>query len=85
MRLTLIQDGNIGAPVAEQGISDHPDKGELQDALDEIGEAAQQKLVVEAEAAAKQYQEDVDAEREATNPTPEPTTSSTRTASTSKS
>ena len=51
MRLTLILDGDIGTPLAEQSIPDH-DPGALNEALDQITKQAITTLVEEPAAAA---------------------------------
>jgi hypothetical protein len=53
MRLTLLRDSDVGNPLGEVNISDHPDEGELGDALDGLAEQAQWTLVEEPAEKAK--------------------------------
>jgi len=62
MRLTLIRDGDVGTPLGETNISDHPDESELGDALDAIAEDATYTLVTAPAEAAKAAEEKQKAE-----------------------
>jgi hypothetical protein len=64
MRLSLIADDNNSSPVATTTLNDHPDKGALQEALNEIVRQAQWRLV-EAPAEAAKATEDPDELRQA--------------------
>lgn len=54
MNLALIADDDKSNPVASTSVADHPDKGALQEALDELARQAQWRLVEAPEAAAKE-------------------------------
>jgi hypothetical protein len=53
MRLSLIADDEKSTPVATAVVDDHPDKGALQEGLDELARQAQWRLVEAPEQAAK--------------------------------
>lgn len=67
MRLTLLLDGDIGSPLAEENLDDHPEAAKLKEALDAIAKQAQTTLIDEPAAVAKAAAAEAKAENEGTS------------------
>jgi hypothetical protein len=83
MRLTLLKDGDIGTPVSNQHLDDHPDATALKEALDEMAKDAKENLIDAPAREAKAREDAAKAEEEATTAGAQGTKSSTSTSTSS--